>query len=228
MSIRVMGIRIMSPSAFNCNLPDHNSSRRVPATQIAPVHAGSVYTDLHAGHGIASWFNESSGCGAGFTPRRSSGNAAPPKVLFSIAGHGSATLIISLAISAFIIIFLLHTIKILFPSMMPSLDDQERISTSTSSSTVWEPIERGDIVVFRYPRDPSKNKTKRVIGADGDHIRIDGGEVYVNGQLLDELYVPAEYARYAVLRGGRRASAKLLRVGRSPLGCRTTAATSER
>ena len=43
-----------------------------------------------------------------------------------------------------------------------------------------EPIERGDIVVFRYPRDPSKSYIKRVIGLAGDRIRIDGGQVYVN------------------------------------------------
>ena len=57
-----------------------------------------------------------------------------------------------------------------------------------------EPIERGDVVVFRYPRDPSKSYIQRVIGMAGDRIRIEGGEVYVNGQQLDESYVPPEYA----------------------------------
>lgn len=101
-------------------------------------------------------------------------------------------LIISLAISAFIIIFLYQPVKVEGTSMMPSLEDQERIFVNKFVYRL-EPIERGDIVVFRYPRDPSKSYIKRVIGMAGDKIRIDGGQVYVNGQALDESYVPLEY-----------------------------------
>ena len=76
-------------------------------------------------------------------------------------------LVISLAISAFIIIFLYQPVKVEGTSMMPSLDDQERIFVNKFVYR-WEPIERGDIVVFRYPRDPSKSYIKRVIGVAGD------------------------------------------------------------
>ncbi len=81
-------------------------------------------------------------------------------------------LIISLAISAFIIIFLYQPVKVEGTSMMPSLEDQERIFVNKFVYRL-EPIERGDIVVFRYPRDPSKSYIKRVIGVAGDRIRID-------------------------------------------------------
>ena len=101
-------------------------------------------------------------------------------------------LIISLAISAFIIIFLYQPVKVEGTSMMPSLEDQERIFVNKFVYRL-EPIGRGDIVVFRYPRDPSKSYIKRVIGMAGDRIRIDAGQVYVNGQALDEAYVPSEY-----------------------------------
>lgn len=101
-------------------------------------------------------------------------------------------LIVSLAISAFIIIFLYQPVKVEGTSMMPSLEDQERIFVNKFVYRL-EPIERGDIVVFRYPRDPSKSYIKRVIAMAGDHIRIDGGQVYVNGKALDEVYVPTEY-----------------------------------
>jgi signal peptidase I len=101
-------------------------------------------------------------------------------------------LMISLAISAFIIIFLYQPVKVEGTSMMPSLEDQERIFVNKFVYRL-ESIERGDIVVFRYPRDPSKSYIKRVIGTAGDHIRIDAGQVYVNGQPLDEEYVPLEY-----------------------------------
>lgn len=102
-------------------------------------------------------------------------------------------LIISLAISAFIIVFLYQPVKVEGTSMMPSLEDQERIFVNKFVYRL-EPIERGDIVVFRYPRDPSKSYIKRVIGTAGDHIRIDSGQVYVNNQPLDEDYVPPAYA----------------------------------
>ena len=102
-------------------------------------------------------------------------------------------LIISLAISAFIIIFLYQPVKVEGTSMMPSLDDQERIFVNKYVYRL-EPIQRGDIVVFRYPRDPSKSFIKRVIGLAGDRIRIESGEVFVNGEALEEDYVPAAYA----------------------------------
>ncbi len=102
-------------------------------------------------------------------------------------------LMISLAISAFIIIFLYQPVKVEGTSMMPSLDDQERIFVNKYVYRL-EPIQRGDIIVFRYPRDPSKSFIKRVIGLAGDEIRIEGGEVFVNGRPLEEDYVPPAYA----------------------------------
>ncbi len=102
-------------------------------------------------------------------------------------------LLVSLAISAFIIIFLYQPVKVEGTSMMPGLEDQERIFVNKFVYR-WEPIQRGDIVVFRYPRDTSKSFIKRVIGVAGDHIRIENGQVYVNGEALEEDYVPNDYA----------------------------------
>ena len=102
-------------------------------------------------------------------------------------------LLVSLAISAFIIIFLYQPVKVEGTSMMPGLEDQERIFVNKFVYR-WEPIQRGDIVVFRYPRDPSKSYIKRVIGVAGDRVRIENGQVFVNGEAVDEDYVPSDYA----------------------------------
>jgi signal peptidase I len=102
-------------------------------------------------------------------------------------------LIVSLAISAFIIIFLYQPVKVEGTSMMPGLEDQERIFVNKFVYR-WEPIQRDDIVVFRYPRDTSKSYIKRVIGIAGDRIRIEDGQVYVNGEAIAEPYVPNDYA----------------------------------
>src|SRR5271166_59257 len=102
-------------------------------------------------------------------------------------------LLVSLAIAAFIIVFLYQPVKVEGVSMMPGLEDQERIFVNKFVYR-WEPIQRGDIIVFRYPRDTSKSYIKRVIGVAGDRVRIENGQVFVNGQALDEDYVPNDYA----------------------------------
>src|SRR5882757_7619666 len=101
-------------------------------------------------------------------------------------------LVISLGISVFFIIFLYQPVKVEGTSMLPGLEDQERIFINKFVYR-WEAITRGDIVVFRYPRDTSKSYIKRVIGVAGDRILIDNGQLYVNGQAVEEDYVPSDY-----------------------------------
>jgi signal peptidase I len=101
-------------------------------------------------------------------------------------------LMIALGIAAFFIVFLYQPVRVEGTSMMPSLDDQERIFINKFVYRL-EPIQRGDIVVFRYPRDPAKSFIKRVIGLSGDHVRIADGRVFLNGKLVAEDYVPRAY-----------------------------------
>lgn len=89
-------------------------------------------------------------------------------------------------------LFLYQPVKVEGGSMEPGLEDQERIFINKLVYR-FESIERGDIIVFRYPRDTRKSFIKRVIGIPGDHIRIWYGRVYVNGQELPEPYVPPDY-----------------------------------
>ena len=50
--------------------------------------------------------------------------------------------------------------------------------------------ERGDVIVFEYPRDPSRDFIKRVIGVPGDTVEIRSGRVYINGNLMSEPFGP--------------------------------------
>jgi signal peptidase I len=102
-------------------------------------------------------------------------------------------LIIALLFAAFFVIFLYVPVKVEGTSMMPLLDDQERIFVNKFVYR-FEAVERGDIVVFRYPRDPSTSYIKRIIGVAGDRVRIDEGQVFLNGRPLIEDYVPPEFA----------------------------------
>jgi signal peptidase I len=101
-------------------------------------------------------------------------------------------LFFALLFSFFIILFVYQPVKVEGGSMEPGLEDQERIFINKLVYK-FESIERGDIVVFRYPRDTHKSFIKRVIGLPGDRIRISYGHVFVNDHQLPESYVPSDY-----------------------------------
>jgi signal peptidase I len=101
-------------------------------------------------------------------------------------------LFFSIAASLFIIVFVYQPVKVEGGSMEPELQDQERIFINKLAYRL-ESIQRGDIVVFSYPRDPRKSFIKRVIALPGDRVRVYDGKVYLNGRLTPEPYVPEEY-----------------------------------
>jgi signal peptidase I len=102
-------------------------------------------------------------------------------------------LVISVVVSAFIIIFLYQPVRVEGTSMLPVLEDQDRLFINKMAYRMGE-IHRGDVVVFQYPRDHEKSYIKRVIALPGDDLRIDHGQVYVNGTKVAEAYVPKRFA----------------------------------
>lgn len=72
-------------------------------------------------------------------------------------------------------------------SMNPTLFNEQYLLINNVSYFLESP-ERGDIIVFRHPRS-DLNLIKRVIGMPGDEVEIRGGQVRVNGQLLNEPYI---------------------------------------
>src|ERR1700744_5550833 len=101
-------------------------------------------------------------------------------------------LAVALGLALVIIIFLYQPVKVEGTSMAPLLSDQERIFINKFVYR-FEPIHRGDVVVFWYPLDRTKSFIKRVIGLPGDTIEIREGHLYINGKELQEPYVPAIY-----------------------------------
>lgn len=101
-------------------------------------------------------------------------------------------IVISVAIAAIVIVFLYQPVKVEGTSMMPWLRDQERIFVNKFVYR-FEDIRRGDVVVFRFPLDPSKSYIKRVAGLPGDEVEIIRGELHVNGEQVDEPYLREEY-----------------------------------
>lgn len=102
-------------------------------------------------------------------------------------------LILSVFVSIFIIVFLYQPVRVEGTSMLPMLEDQDRLFINKMAYRVGE-IHRSDVVVFLYPHDHEKSYIKRVIALPGDDLRIDHGRVYVNGRRVPEEYVPTRYA----------------------------------
>ena len=100
----------------------------------------------------------------------------------------------SVLIAVILIVFIYQPVKVEGTSMMPTLTDQERIFINKFTYHLGlGSIDRGDMVVFWFPLEPTKSYIKRVIGLPGDTVYIDAGQVYVNGRLLTESYVPEDY-----------------------------------
>ena len=101
-------------------------------------------------------------------------------------------LLIAIGLALVIIVFLYQPVKVEGTSMAPLLSDQERIFINKFVYH-FEPIQRGDVVVFWYPLDRTKSFIKRVVGLGGETVEIRQGQVYVNGVVVPEPYVPPQY-----------------------------------
>ncbi len=95
--------------------------------------------------------------------------------------------------SLFIVIylFILQPNQIRGASMEPTFESGDYIFTSKITYKLRTP-ERGDVIVFRSPRNPDIEFIKRIIGLPGDTIEIKSEEIFVNGKQLQENYIAAK------------------------------------
>jgi len=111
--------------------------------------------------------------------------------------------VISLAIIIPIRYFLIQPFYVKGASMEPNFYDHEYLIIDEISYRFSEP-ERGDIVVFRYPRNPQEYFIKRIIALPGEQIQVKEGVVYIynkdnpNGIELSESYLSPNVKTYSV------------------------------
>lgn len=98
------------------------------------------------------------------------------------------SILIAVVLAFFIRYFIVELYMVEGPSMRPTLVNSERLIVNKFIYRFKTP-ERGDVLVFRYPQDPSRDFIKRVIAIPGDTIELKEGRVFVNGQLLNEPYI---------------------------------------
>ena len=111
---------------------------------------------------------------------------------YFLARYWLRDLVLSVLLALIFIVFIYQPVQVEGTSMQPSLENHERIFVNKFVYR-FEPVHRGDIVVFRYPLDPSKIFIKRIIGLPGDMVSLRQGRVYVNGKELAEPYLPPSY-----------------------------------
>jgi len=98
-------------------------------------------------------------------------------------------LIFALLIAALVVVFVVQPVKVEGTSMLPRLHDGERIFVNKLIYYGLPEIERGDIVVFWYPNDPSKSYIKRVIGLPGETVEVRDDRILIDGRELVEPYL---------------------------------------
>lgn len=138
------------------------------------------------------------------------------------------TVLFTLIIYVLVRHFLFENYRVVGYSMTPTLEDDQFLVVNKLGYRLHEP-QRGDIIVFRDPRNPDRKLIKRVIGLPGETLDIKQGQIFINEQPLDELYIrnPGHYSmpptpippdQYFVLGDNRNNSSDSHNWGTLPIG----------
>jgi signal peptidase I len=98
-------------------------------------------------------------------------------------------IVFALLVATLTVVFVVQPVKVKGISMLPRLHDGERIFVNKLIYYGLPRLERGDIVVFWFPDDPSESYIKRIVGLPGETVEVREGRIYINGQRLEEPYL---------------------------------------
>jgi signal peptidase I len=129
------------------------------------------------------------------------GKAAPAVMRKSVLQEYAEALIIAVLLALVIRTFVVQAFKIPSGSMLPTLQVGDHLLVNKFLYS-FTPIRRGDIIVFKFPQDESRDFIKRVIGLPGETLEIRGRQILINGVPLSEPY--AVYSEGALSRALER------------------------
>ena len=128
--------------------------------------------------------------------------AAPPLSQGkSVVREYAEAIIIAVLLALVIRTFVVQAFKIPSGSMLPTLQIGDHILV-TKFLYYFQPIQRGDVIVFKFPQDESRDFIKRVIGLPGETLEIRGKQVLINGKPLEDPH--AVFDEWPVPRLGER------------------------
>jgi signal peptidase I len=107
--------------------------------------------------------------------------------------------VVAVMLSLFVRTFLFEAFKIPTPSMESSLMVGDHIIVDKfalgprldfeGGILPMRSIRRGEVVVFKFEREPEKDYVKRIVGLPGDEVKVDNKILYINGKPMNEPYV---------------------------------------
>jgi signal peptidase I len=126
--------------------------------------------------------------GLGLAPARVGSRAQIWRALWELVHDLSVAVLFCF----FLITFVAQAFRVQGTSMLPLLEDGERIIVNKLIYR-FQPIDHGDVVVFWYPKDPSVSFIKRVVGVPGDMVELRAGSLFVNGRRVEEGYLRPQF-----------------------------------
>ena len=104
-------------------------------------------------------------------------------------------IISAVAIAVVLVLFIIMNAKVPSGSMKDTINEGDRIVGLRLAYAFSSP-KRGDIIIFKYPDNESTKYVKRVIGLPGDTVSFKDGDVYINGEKLNEPYLKTQHSTY--------------------------------
>jgi signal peptidase I len=124
--------------------------------------------------------------------------AVPASARSSIVREYAEALIIAILLALAIRTFVVQAFKIPSGSMLPTLQIGDHILVNKFIYQ-FTPIQRGDVIVFKFPQDETRDFIKRVIGLPGETLEIRGKQVLINGAALTEPYAVYSQKAYPLM-----------------------------
>ena len=95
------------------------------------------------------------------------------------------------AIAVGVVAFIAQPFRVQGASMTPNFFSGDYVLVDKVSYH-FRPLDRGEVIVFRNPENESEYFIKRVVGLPGKVVSISDGQVYIDGKMLKEGYLPSE------------------------------------
>lgn len=101
------------------------------------------------------------------------------------------TVVMAMAIFVIVYFFLVQPHQVTGSSMLPNFEDGEYILTDKVSYHFHHP-QRGNVIVFKAPKNEQKDFIKRIVAIPGEKIKLERGNIFIDGKKLEESYLPAD------------------------------------